>query len=165
MARRAFYSFHYVPDSWRASSVRNMGVVEGNVSATDNDWETVTGGGYAAIRKWIDDQLKGRGVTIVLVGSETAGRKWINYEIEKSWNDKKAVLGIHIHRLKSSSGYQSTKGRNPFEDFTIENGARSLASVVECYDPPYFASKDVYNYIALNLADWIEEAVRIRANP
>jgi hypothetical protein len=29
MPRKAFYSFHYVPDNWRASQVRNMGVVEG----------------------------------------------------------------------------------------------------------------------------------------
>ena len=41
MARRAFYSFHYIPDNWRASQVRNMGVVDGNKPATDNDWETI----------------------------------------------------------------------------------------------------------------------------
>ena len=36
MARRAFYSFHYIPDNWRVSQVRNMGVVDGNKTATDN---------------------------------------------------------------------------------------------------------------------------------
>ncbi len=41
MARRAFYSFHYIPDNWRASQVRNMGVVDGNKPATDNDWEAI----------------------------------------------------------------------------------------------------------------------------
>jgi hypothetical protein len=30
--RKVFYSFHYMPDAWRASQVRNMGVVEGPVS-------------------------------------------------------------------------------------------------------------------------------------
>ncbi len=39
MARRAFYSFHYKPDNWRAAQVRNMGVIEGNLVASDNDWE------------------------------------------------------------------------------------------------------------------------------
>lgn len=29
MARRVFTSFHYVPDNWRASQVRNMGKIEG----------------------------------------------------------------------------------------------------------------------------------------
>ena len=28
--RRTFFSFRYKPDNWRASQVRNMGVVEGN---------------------------------------------------------------------------------------------------------------------------------------
>jgi len=75
MARRAFYSFHYIPDNWRASQVRNMGVVDGNKPATDNDWESITKKGDAAIQKWIDDQLSGKSVAVVLIGSRTAGRK------------------------------------------------------------------------------------------
>ena len=51
MARRAFYSFHYKPDNWRAAQVRNIGSVEGNKPATDNDWEQITSGGAAAIKK------------------------------------------------------------------------------------------------------------------
>ena len=53
MARKAFYSFHYKPDASRAGQVRNIGVVEGNTPVSDNDWETVTKGGEAAIKKWI----------------------------------------------------------------------------------------------------------------
>lgn len=30
MPRKIFYSFHYQRDSWRASKIRNIGVVEGN---------------------------------------------------------------------------------------------------------------------------------------
>jgi len=30
MARAVFYSFHYKPDNWRASKVRQMGALEGN---------------------------------------------------------------------------------------------------------------------------------------
>ena len=55
--RRTFFSFHYKPDNWRAAKVRNMGVVEGNSPVSDNDWETVTGGGETAIKRWIDDQM------------------------------------------------------------------------------------------------------------
>ena len=53
MARRAFYSFHYEPDNSRAAQVRNMGMVDGNTPVADNDWETITKGGDAAIKKWI----------------------------------------------------------------------------------------------------------------
>lgn len=41
MSRKAFYSFHFKPDSWRASQVRNIGVVDGNQPVSDNDWEDV----------------------------------------------------------------------------------------------------------------------------
>ena len=72
MARRAFFSFHFDADNWRASQVRNIGAIEGNSPASDNDWEAVKKGGNPAIQRWIDDQLAGRGCTIVLIGSATA---------------------------------------------------------------------------------------------
>jgi len=37
MARRVFFSFHYTPDNWRASQVRQIGVIEGDAPVSDND--------------------------------------------------------------------------------------------------------------------------------
>lgn len=111
MARRVFYSFHYISDAWRTSQVRNIGVVEGNKPASDNDWEKIKKSGDKAIQKWIDDQLNGRSCTVVLIGKETSERKWIKYEIEKSWNEGKGVVGIYIHNLKDSDQKQSSKGK------------------------------------------------------
>ena len=139
-----------------------MGKVEGDAPVSDNDWETVKKGGEDAIRRWIDNQLDGKSVSVVLVGSNTAGRKWINYEIEKSWNSRKGVLGVHIHGLKDSSGNTTTKGSNPFNIFTIQNGQKNLGNIIKCYDPPYFDSSSVYNHIRDNLEGWVEEAIRIR---
>ena len=99
MARRTFFSFHYKPDNWRAAQVRNIGMVDGNKPVTDNEWETITKGGEAAIKKWIAEQMKGRSCTVVLVGSNTAGRKWITYEIRQSWHQGMGVVGIRIHGL------------------------------------------------------------------
>jgi len=113
MARETFFSFHYVPDCWRASQVRNIGVVEGNQPCSDNDWEEVKKGGDAAIQAWIDGQLSGRSCEPVLIGANTAGRKWIKYEIEKAWNDGKGVVGIYIHNLLDANGNKATKGRKP----------------------------------------------------
>ena len=81
MARKCFFSFHYIPDCVRASQVRQIGTIEGNPPARDNDWETVVGGGDAAIKKWIAGQMEGKTCAIVLVGENTANRKWINHEI------------------------------------------------------------------------------------
>ena len=160
MRRRVFFSFHYKPDNWRAAEVRNMGVVEGSPPASDNDWESVTRGGDTAIRNWINSQMHGKSCSIVLIGSQTAGRKWINYEVEKAWNDGKGLLGIYIHNLKDRLGNQSAKGRNPFIGFTV--GDEKLSEIVRAYDPPYKTSTYVYAHIKDNIADWIEDAIRIR---
>lgn len=141
-----------------------MGVIEGNKPASDNDWESITKKGDQAIKDWIDGQLDGKSCTVVLIGANTAGRKWINYEIENSWNSRKGVLGVFVHRLKNLDGEQSTKGENPFETFTLCEGKKKLSSVVKTYSPPYTDSKEVYAYIKENLADWIEDAISIREN-
>lgn len=164
MKRRVFFSFHYKPDNWRASQVRNAGIVEGNQPVADNDWETVTKGGDAAIQKWIDEQLSGRSCSVVLIGRETAGRKWINYEIIKSWDGMKGVVGVYIHRLKDIAGNQGTKGHNPFDGITLGTSTGpKLSNLVKAYDPPYSESKDAYKYIADNIQSWVDEAIAIRS--
>lgn len=161
MARKAFFSFHYKPDNWRAAQVRAMGIIEGNAPVSDNDWETIAGGGDTKIEKWINDQMYGKSCVIVLIGSETAGRRWINYEIEKAWYEKKGVVGIYIHNLKDSFGKQTFKGRNPFEDVTI-HGLFKLSRIVKAYDLGSWKSQEVYNDIKDNMEDWVEEAISIR---
>lgn len=160
MARKVFTSFHYVPDNWRASQIRNMGKIEGNSVATTNKWEEVTNGGNRAIEKWIDDNMSGKSCVVVFVGENTAGRKWIKYEIEKAWNEGRGIFGIYIHNLKDSNGNQANKGNNPFDAFSV-NG-KILSSIVKCYNPPYSTSTYVYDHIKDNIEDWIEEAIEIR---
>lgn len=162
MARRCFFSFHYKPDSQRASQVRQIGTIEGNRPATDNDWETITGGGDPAIKKWIADQMKGRSCIVVLVGSNTANRKWINYEIVKSWDEEMGVVGIRIHGLKNLAGNISTKGNNPFDYIPHEPTKKKLSSIVKCYNPTGTNSKERYAWISEHLANAVEEAIKIR---
>jgi len=162
MARKVFFSFHYNPDNSRASQVRNMGVIEGNAPVTDNDWEKVKGGGDAAISKWIAEQLEGKSCTVVLVGENTAGRKWITHEIIESWNGKKGVVGIRIHKLKDLNQAQARIGGNPFDSVSL--GDNKLTACAKLYEPPYSDSKQVYNYIKENLSVWVEEAITIRGN-
>lgn len=164
MARRVFYSFHYKPDNWRASQVRNIGVVEGNRPCSDNDWEKITQGGDDKINKWIAEQMNGKSCVVVLVGSNTAGRKWITYEIVKGWNDGKGVVGVYIHNLQDSNEQQTTKGENPFASIKYGDSGKMLSSIVKAYDPPYSSSKYVYDHIKTNLAAWVEEAISIRNN-
>jgi len=50
MARKCFYSFHYKPDNWRVSKIRNIGAIEGNKPASDNDGETIL-----PIKRFVDN--------------------------------------------------------------------------------------------------------------
>jgi hypothetical protein len=158
MARMVFYSFHYKPDCWRASQVRNAGVIEGNRPATDNDWETITRGGDDAIKRWIASQMDGKSCAVVLVGENTANRKWINYEIKKAWEEGKGLVGVHIHGLQNQDGDQCVKGGNPFDYITFTDG-KKLSTVVKVYNPPFQTSKYVYDHIKENLSDWVEDGV------
>ncbi|GAB3157616.1 TIR domain-containing protein [Micromonospora sonneratiae] len=160
MARNVFYSFHFIPDGWRAAQVRNAGVLEGNQPVDDNDWETIKKKGDDAIRTWIDNQMVGRSCAVVLIGAGTAGRKWINYEIKKAWDSRKGVVGIYIHNLKDRNSEQASKGANPFAG--IIGSGRDLSTIVKAIDPPYTTSTNVLAHIKDNLATWVEDAIAIR---
>lgn len=160
MKRRVFYSFHYEPDNWRAGEVRNIGVIEGNRPATGNRWEAVKSRGDAAIKRWIADQMHGRSCTVVLVGANTANRKWINYEIVESWNQRMGVIGIRIHGLRDKDGLTAKMGHNPFDYIDYKQG--KLSDVVKCYNPLGHSSKEKYDWVVQNLSNAVEEAIQIR---
>jgi len=164
MAKKCFYSFHYKPDNWRVSTVRNIGAIEGNKPASDNDWESIKEKGDKKIKEWIASQMEGRTCTIILAGSNTADRKWINHEIVKSWDDGKGVFVIYIHNLKDKDGNQCSKGANPLYYVTHAPTQKRLSSIAKAYDPPRTTSKGVYSYIEENIENWIDEAIRIRKN-
>ena len=70
MARRVFFSFKY-KDVSRAMVVRNSWVVQGREAVGFVDaaaFENLKRQGDAAIKRWIDGQLNGTSVTVVLVG-------------------------------------------------------------------------------------------------
>ncbi len=162
MTRHCFFSFEFVPDCIRASQVREIGSIEGNKPARDNDWETIVGGGDKKIEDWIAKQMEGRTCAIVLVGATTANRKWINHEIVKAWDRGMGVVGIRIHGLKNFEGKTSSEGSNPFDYITHGPTKRKLSSIVKCYNPPGVDSKARYAWIANNLAAAVDEAIKIR---
>src|SRR3970040_1348181 len=103
MARICFFSFHYQRDVWRVNQVRNIPNVTGCAAAGFQDaslWEEAKKKGDAAIKKLIDDGLLGTTVTVVFIGAKTAGRTYINYEIEQSINRGKRILWVQNHHLK-----------------------------------------------------------------
>lgn len=161
--RQIFYSFHFNNDVFRVQQIRNIGALEENKPVSANEWEEVKSKGDAAIEKWIEDNMKYRSCVVVLVGEETANRPWVKYEIKKAWNDRKGLLGVHVHNLKDPRHVnnaplygKSNQGTNPFSQFTFRDRYDILKSI-PCKNP---SSLDTYNDIKNNLENWVEEAIR-----
>ena len=155
--RRVFFSFHYDGDNWRAAQVRNIGALQSTEPVSANAWEEVKRRGNAAIREWIDARIDRGSCVVVLVGRETADRKWVAYEIERAWGEGKGLVGIYIHNMLDRDGKQSRKGRNPFE---IDLDGVRLSDHVKVHDPRAKDSQRAYRHIAESLHGWVEEAVR-----
>jgi len=169
VTRRVFYSFHYKPDVFRVSQVRNIGKIEDNKPATDNDWESITGISDpkkrdAAIERWINGQMEGRSCLLVIVGENTAKRKWIDYEITKAWSKGMGVAGIRINGLNCPKCGYAKAGANPFSHFTLGEAPnkKQFDSIVKCYTPDGVDGSSRYRWIASNLSAIIEEAIAIR---
>jgi hypothetical protein len=104
MARRVFFSFHYDNDIWRANQVRNANVVHGADTAgffDHSEYLDAKAKGATAIERMILGHLNNTSVTVVLIGTETAYRPWVRFELAESVKRKNGLLGIRIHHLKN----------------------------------------------------------------
>ncbi|MGJ3192063.1 TIR domain-containing protein [Paenarthrobacter sp. FR1] len=166
MARSSFVSFHYQRDHWRVQQVLKMGALDQQLELPSQDWEAVKSRGDTAVKAWIDEQMKYKQAVIVLIGNETASRKFVKYEIERAWSIKKPLLGIRIHGLKNSLQATDMPGANPFASFGFSDSTRTYADYVPVYDPAEYTGKyapsssDIYTAIQSNIADWATNGYR-----
>lgn len=156
MKRKIFYSFHYDNDVMRVQQIRNIGVLDGNEPVSSNKWEEIKRT-EQGVKNWINENLKGKSCLIVLVGSETANRKWVKYEIQRAWESGLAVVGIYIHRLKCPRNDFSSKGNNPFDSFKFKLNGDTIKPLI--FNPSY---SDTYNDIKNNIDGWVEQAIKQR---
>jgi MTH538 TIR-like domain (DUF1863) len=162
MLRKTFLSYHHHLDVVRACQIRDSGLIAPNDLASDPVWAAISRAGDTAVRRWIDTQMNETDCVIVLVGQITAGRRWIDYEIQKAWHDGRGLFGIHIHNLKNGHGSQTSKGADPFAEVAIDGVPGALAGRVPCYDPPYLNGRDVFDYVCGKLPQWVERAIASR---
>jgi hypothetical protein len=157
MVRHVFFSFHYERDHWRANQVRNSWVtqdrdVAGYVDTAE--WESLKRQSNSAIESWIDDQLDGTSVSVVLIGAETYDRDWIDYEIEESAKRGNGILGVLIHNLKDKEGHTDSRGKNPLSKWHYTDPREEFTDVWETYDWNLHDGRE-------NFGDWVEEAKQI----
>lgn len=146
MARTVFTSFHFQRDIWRANVVRNSWVTKGGESNAFFDrslWEEAQKKGDAAIKRMIDKALIGTSVTAVLIGTETADRKYVKYEVQQSVAENKGLFGVYIHKIQNNEKRTDTKGSSPFA------GLSGIAT----YD---WVNDDGYS----NFKSWVEKAAK-----
>lgn len=138
MARNVFFSFKYL-DVSRAMVVRNSWVTQGRQAAgfvDKADFEKIKRQGDQAIRNWIDRQLEGTSVTVVLVGEKTCSSRWVKYEIEQSKARGNGLLGVDISKIKDLQGNTSERcGQIPkgysFYLWNNDDGYKNLGSWIE----------------------------------
>lgn len=142
MARHVFFSFKY-KDVSRAMVVRNSWVTQGKQASGFIDaasFEKVKRQGDAAIQRWIDGQLNGTSVTVVLVGQHTCNSRWVKYEIRKSIAIGNGLLGIDISKIRDLQG----------------NTSECCGILPKGYPFYLWYKNDGYK----NMGEWIEKAAR-----
>jgi len=142
MARKVFFSFKY-KDVSRTMVVRKSWVAQGKEAAgfiDAADFEKLKKQGDTAIKNWIDNQLKGTSVTVVLVGKETCASRWVKYEIEKSIEIGNGLLGIDVSKIKDLQGNTSDR----------------CSMIPKGYEFYFWNNDNGYE----NMGDWIEKAAK-----
>ena len=161
MGRQTFFSFHFERDVWRAAQVRNSWVVRRENERSGAgfwdaaSWEEVKRRGEDAIHRWIDRQLDGTSVTVVLIGAETSERPYVGYEIKRSYEKGNGLVGVYIHNIRDSNGRTDSRGANPFDTwYATENGRKRYFSDM------YYTYDWVNDDGRTNIGGWIETAAR-----
>ena len=148
MARSIFFSFHYKDvSSFRANVVRQSWVTMKDRKATFIDkslWEEAEKKGVQALKDLIQKSLVGTSVTIILVGSETASRRYVKYEIVKSFVEGKGIFAVHINRIRARNEGITARGLNPLDRIGLEvSSDYQKISFYELVDKKWILYKDL----------------------
>ena len=118
------------------------------------EWESIENAGKPAIRTWIDKNMYGTSVVVVLMGAETAGREWVQYEIKKAHTEDRGIVCVDMTGMNDMGTVYNVQGTNPLRYVSDANG-NSLFSLNK-YKTYSWVNNDGYNMID----DWIEEAAK-----
>ncbi|MFC3229161.1 TIR domain-containing protein [Marinibaculum pumilum] len=156
--RKVFFSFHYERDVRRVVQVRNSWVLRPDGDAQPfydkaefEEAKRRAGG----IEHWIEQQLSGTSVTVVLFGAQTYTREWVLHEIKRSYELKKGLLAIDIHNVKDPHNGPDYAGRNPLDMWSINRAGRQV---------PFSHLYATYDWVRdngyQNIGRWIEAAAQ-----
>ena len=177
MAKRVFFSFHYqdVID-FRANVVRQHWLCKPEREAAGffdaSIWENAKLSGDTGIKRVINSGLVGTSTTCVLIGSETYARRWVRYEIMKSFRKGNSIVAVHINSIKGRDQLTKAKGLNPLSHLGVTFSASGLTGTLwevvngswreyfeidECSTYQTGGVAEQYRGKGFNLARWYRE--------
>jgi hypothetical protein len=120
MAKRVFFSFHYDDvKTFRANVVRNHGLTKPSAQEAgffdSSIWEDARRRGDASVKRLVNAGLENTSVTCALIGSQTWSRRWVRYELLKSYDRGNQLLGVHINGVTDKNRQTFSQGLNPFD--------------------------------------------------
>src|SRR5438445_13666900 len=103
MTSRVFFTFHYEDvKTFRANVVRKHSVTkqQGDAGFFDASiWEDAKRYGDESLKRLVNTNLENTSVTCALIGSDTWSRRWVRYEILKSYDRGNKLMGVHINSI------------------------------------------------------------------
>ncbi len=158
-ASEVFFSYQYERDQMRVVKIRDLWLSSVGEEAKGfwdrSTFEDAKIQGTQAIHSWIDEQLKGTVLTVLLIGLETYITEYIDYTIEQSCQQGNAFLGIEVNRLPDRGGSTDLLGKNPLCKYLIDSKTNTFLSDIST---TYSWHKDNGEE---NFIKWIEEAAKV----
>jgi len=147
MARYVFFSFSYEDvRNFKVNVVRNNWLLKHKEDTfiDGSIWETAKTKGDLHIKNLIEKGLNKTSVTAALIGESTSNRRWVNYEIVKSFERGNGILGIYIKRIRGKDGYIGSRGHNPLDRlaFEISEDGRKI-SFYELHNGKWYVFDDL----------------------
>jgi hypothetical protein len=76
-------------------------------------WEDARKDGDVAVKRLINAGLEGTSTTCVLIGSQTFNRRWVTYELMRSFKRGNAILAVHVNSITGKDRQTKPLGPNP----------------------------------------------------
>jgi hypothetical protein len=89
-----------------------------------------------------------------MIGFETHGNDYVNYEILQSQERNIGLLGVYIHNLEDSYDKKDFKGKNPFDNFRDKDSGLLFSQIYPTYD---WVEDEGYD----NFGNWVETAATL----
>jgi hypothetical protein len=116
MNRRIYLDFDLENDLWRVDQLRSqlLGPAADQAGFFDpKEYEELLRQDTDALRQRIAERIAGTSVTLILIGTESASRPFVQLGIEESIAHQNGFVGIHIHAMDDELGAPSQSGPQP----------------------------------------------------